>query len=256
MKNFDDVTICIKSFEREACINRIISQLRSYGCTMRIIVADDSHNPITIIGADTLLKLPFNVGLSAGRNRMVEAVDTKYFILLDDDNTIYSKTNFELMYNTISTTSFNIVGGQMGRRWFNGVVAIDEDNRMFEYHTAWRAVEEGHKVIDYCDNFFMAETQTVLDNPWDESIKIAWEHIDFFVQGKASGDFKVCRVRSYVGDDQVVIPKDKRGFYNKYRYKRELNKQLFYAKWNLDKVYADKQAILRPIHTLRVDGRL
>lgn len=227
-----DVTICIKSFERENSVNRLISQLRGAKLGAKIIVADDSMKPLDIRGADELLRLPFDIGLSAGRNAMVRAIDTPYMILMDDDNTIYSRTDFDLMYRTIKETDFNIVGGQMGRNPYYGLVEI-VGSEIEIYIEAWRDVKFGHKVIDFCDNFFIAETQIVLDNPWDEKIKISCEHLDFFMQGKKSGDFKVCRVRSFVGNDSLAENLETVAHYERFRRRGKLYEQIFNEKWGI-----------------------
>lgn len=242
--HFDDVTICIKVFERQNSCNRLIKQLREHGANMRIIVADDSEKPLDIQGADSVLRLPFDSGLSYGRNRMVESVDTKYFILLDDDNTIYKKTRFDLMYETITNTDFNIVGGMMRITPYYGVMYIDENNTLITHQLAWRGIEQGQYVRDYCDNFFMAETEVILNNLWDERIKIAWEHEDFFLQGKVTGDFKVCRVLSYVGDNQLAETPETIAHYEKFRMRYDDFGDLFKTKWGIEKCTHIKEKVL------------
>jgi len=247
----NDVTICIKSFERQNSVNRLLSQLRQADLGARILVADDSERPLDIQGADKVIRLPFDVGLSAGRNALVAEVDTPYFVIMDDDNVIYNRTNFGLMHKTIKETSFNIVGGQMRRTVFFGVVEL-EGQTVHQYHYGWRGVSEGHKVVDYCDNFFMAETEVVRNNPWDERIKITWEHIDFFMQGKQTGDFKVCRVASFTGDNKLCESKEHQERYAKFRGRDQEFRDIFDAKWGVHKFEQHWEKRLMEKHDLRL----
>jgi glycosyltransferase involved in cell wall biosynthesis len=47
-------------------------------------VADDSRVPGEIEGVHTIA-MPYNTGISMGRNRALQETDTSYFLLLDDD---------------------------------------------------------------------------------------------------------------------------------------------------------------------------
>jgi len=54
-----------------------------------IIVVDDGRKPTELnlhgLTGVRVINLPFDVGLSAGRNAGVDACETEYFVTLDDD---------------------------------------------------------------------------------------------------------------------------------------------------------------------------
>lgn len=71
----DMVTICIKTFERYPCLNRLITSIRKYYPTIRIIVADDSINfkQITFDRLDHF-KMPPGIGFNNGKNLAISQV--------------------------------------------------------------------------------------------------------------------------------------------------------------------------------------
>jgi glycosyltransferase involved in cell wall biosynthesis len=91
--DFDaDVTFLVKTHERPQCLRKLLLSLRTQFPRTRVIVADDGRVSLRHRLDDellTLLTLPYDVGLSAGRNAMLERVETKYFITLDDDFVLY-----------------------------------------------------------------------------------------------------------------------------------------------------------------------
>lgn len=81
----DKATICVKTFERPETIERFVRMARKV-FDGRIVVADDSKVPWR--SDDPLvdvLELPFNSGVSHGRNAALAEVDTPYVIITDDD---------------------------------------------------------------------------------------------------------------------------------------------------------------------------
>ena len=77
-----DLTIIIKTFERPHAVKRLFDSIRIFYSDLPIIIADDSRNPITSLGDAKIITLPYNVGLSKGRNSLIDIVQTKYFLLL------------------------------------------------------------------------------------------------------------------------------------------------------------------------------
>ena len=189
----DDVTVCLKAFERPACLRRAVQSVRDYYPDVHILVADDSHNPVLVPGVDEWLFLPFDTGLSFGRNRMVEHVKTKYMFLMEDDAYFYENTRLEEQLEVMEQTDIDILG----------ITVVDTPD-MYVHPNGYLIFirgETGYSVLGYhdeiagcyvCDlveNIFMARTASLQAfEGWDEALKIH-EHGDFFLRAK--GQLKV-----------------------------------------------------------------
>ncbi len=79
-----NLTAIIKTFERPRILRRLVSSIRRLYPDLKVIVADDSRSPVPVDGVTTI-ELPYNTGLTAGRNAALREVVTPYFLLLDDD---------------------------------------------------------------------------------------------------------------------------------------------------------------------------
>ncbi len=89
-----DVTIGISAFRRPGCVERLVKSIRHFYPTTRIIIGDNGDQPANVGGHYlTYLRLPFNIGLSATRNRIVDALQTPYLWLLDDDYEFTAETD-------------------------------------------------------------------------------------------------------------------------------------------------------------------
>jgi glycosyltransferase involved in cell wall biosynthesis len=182
VNNMEDVTCIIKTFERENSCNRLIESIRKFYPNIKIHVADDSRKPLNIVGADKYIRLPFDTGLSYGRNVLVDSVETKYLVLLDDDLIFEGFTNLNLMKETLENTKFNLVAGLQGRQWWHGCFH-KENNILYFSCLTWRDIIGGLKKYDFVGNFFMAKTDLVKAIKWRDEIKINAEHNLFFYDG-------------------------------------------------------------------------
>ena len=90
----ESVTAVIKTFERQKEVRRLIKSIRHFYPKMKVVVVDDSKEPLAADGVMTI-EMPFDSGVSAGRNLAVRHVETKYLLLLDDDYIFYRKTDLE-----------------------------------------------------------------------------------------------------------------------------------------------------------------
>lgn len=93
------LTIGIKTINRPLCLNNCLENIRKLYPLIKIIVGDDSSEKFKSINKEIITKynadlidIPYNSGLSIGRNLIVDAVKTKYFLTLDDDNYINENT--------------------------------------------------------------------------------------------------------------------------------------------------------------------
>ena len=80
-----NVTLAVKTFERPESLRRMLASVRRV-YSGPVIVADDSETPF--VSHDPLIRvlaLPFDTGVGAGRNALIDAVTTKYLWMADDD---------------------------------------------------------------------------------------------------------------------------------------------------------------------------
>ena len=102
-----DITFCIKTIHRPRSCNRLIKSIRQYVNTAKIHVLDDGkpelrfsvEHPEAAASIDSLIEADeFDIGISAGRNRLHESVTTPHFILLDDDHVFTEATRVNDMF--------------------------------------------------------------------------------------------------------------------------------------------------------------
>src|SRR5262249_48067864 len=94
MDALSKTTIIIKTFQPPACLDRAIRSIRKYYPKVHIIVADDGFEPALRNDVE-YIRLPTDVGVSAGRNALLERVKTPYFLLTDDDVEFRPQTKIE-----------------------------------------------------------------------------------------------------------------------------------------------------------------
>ena len=86
-----------------------------------------------------------------------------------------------------------------------------------------------YRECDIVRNFFLAKTEVLIENPWDDELKVA-EHEDFFIRLKQNTFYKVV----WTPDIQAKYIGIREGKYDQYRRRMygEFRKKLL-EKWNL-----------------------
>lgn len=221
----NDLTILIKTFERPDCLVRILTSIDKYQPGTPVIIADDSANSsrkkVLSRFSDMIVEfvdLPFDSGVSRGRNRLLDRVTTPYFVLCDDDLVFHNNTNLLLFRKLLERHNLDILGGlwydvapdlvtftrtlakgvlsgagrtvlekitPTGRKHvFEGTMALHGDVLICNS----LAYSAPVTMCDYTHNFFVARTKVVREvlGGWDENLKIN-EHLDFFIRAKNLG---------------------------------------------------------------------
>lgn len=211
----EEITFVVKTFERPNCLLRLVKSIYKYYSDAIVIIGDDSKNSAkkTIEKRYrqkkiSFFELPYDCGISYGRNYLVRKVETKYFVLLDDDYVFDKFTEIEKGLNIIKNKQLDLLGGFFRNypvihsfieypRWlmtsvfakeqkknYIGSIEENDDEVIVRYYT-----EEFPKYqdVDIIHNFFIARRDAILDNcMWDESIKVN-EHTPFFIRAKRCG---------------------------------------------------------------------
>lgn len=181
-----DTTAVIKTFERPQCLHRLLQSLKRYYPGLRVVVVDDSRIPSPDIKGVKVLRLPYDTGLSAGRNAGVDAVDTEFCVMLDDDFIVGPCTGLQVLVSHLRRDpAIDIVGG-----------AVDNAGRgIWRFYGGLETTTHGHVVnrlmgpvqglvrCDIIPNFFAARTQALRRVRWDPELKLS-EHVDFFARAK------------------------------------------------------------------------
>lgn len=185
----EKVTAIIKTFERPHCLDMLIKSIQKFYPGLHIIVADDSKSPTPRSDVEYHV-LPFDSGLSKGRNYLLKQVKTPYFLLLDDDFCFIKETRIEKLLHVLENTDIDIVGGRCvetsGVRNSQAVFSINEGTLTLNADPY--GIENGVELYDIVANFFLAKTDKFQKYRWDERLKVG-EHYDFFLSNK--GKLKV-----------------------------------------------------------------
>lgn len=201
----DQITIVIKTFIRHWLAERAIASIRSIPAykQLPIILVDDSPEKYSEARKAEFLDrhnvqyvtLPFDCGLSWGRNTALQLVNTPYFCLIDDDHVFYpSGTKLEFMLDILENNPIDLLGGVFYEVQ-NGARRIRRWDGMLERVATVLAMLPTPGTCDPwspCDithNFFLANTAAVREKVpggWDPDLKVQ-EHIDFFIRGMRYG---------------------------------------------------------------------
>ena len=185
LDNLSQLTVVIKTFERPKELNRLIKSIRRFYPNLKIVVVDDSKVPMDIDGVN-VIKMPFDSGVSAGRNRALEVIDTEFLLLLDDDFIFNRHTLVHLAMKTmIKNPCIDIMGGNV----IDLPLFIEHDytksSNLFptdaKPNLPLGTNIAGLPVYNKVPNFFIARTERIKLVKWDERLKKI-EHADFFTR--------------------------------------------------------------------------
>ena len=225
------IAFLIKTFMREDSLIRLCDSIKTNFSDFRIYIADDSeltqsklnfYDEMTAQGHQIIF-LPFDSGLSAGRNALMRQCEEKNYCLCDDD---YLFTADNGVFEAIKKLNkADIITGSL---YFNGVRTGAEYNLEIKDNIIIKTAVpgKGFRRVDMGLNLFVASNRYY----WDENLKINEEHIDFFLSRKQEG------VKVYYDPDLKVIhdvqtpPKEYRDF------RARRNKQYLFDKWQVNKI--------------------
>lgn len=144
-----NVTIAIKTFERLASLDALLTSISRLNLACPIIIADDSEikyaAEIQRRHGDIITKyisLPYNSGLSKGRNALVGNVETDYFLLCEDDFIFDGRTNLTFMAKQMQS-DLDILGGIC----FNRELLIENKENALIKHLARLKVRTARRIL-------------------------------------------------------------------------------------------------------------
>lgn len=254
----NNVTAIIKAFERPDAVINLYNSIRKFYPELKIIIIDDSKEAMDSSVFDEMVEYihtEFDIGLSAGRNLALSKVNTKYFLLLDDDFIFTEDTKLENMYKALEEGGFDIVSGIMFDngteiRKFAGKMEI-KDNLLNIYPDVTIGKHNGYKLYDIVLNFFMADTAKIKEIGWDNKLKLA-EHEDFFLKAKAKGLLITCLDNVKVHHFPILLSD-----YKVYRERVWEYRKIFLKENNLDEILVvRKKGLKQLIKRIPILGKL
>lgn len=181
-----DLTAIVKTFERPETLGRLIASIKSKYPDLHIIVVDDSRHPQKVDGVETII-LPYDQGVTVGRNEALSRVKTKYFLQLDDDFVFYRHTKLGKALSVFDNNpQIDIMGGDVVDLPF--FTSVDY-SKLRVFPTGARATMPtgsriaGLPVYDIVAQYFLGRTDRVRLVGWDPNLK-KLDHTDFFSRGK------------------------------------------------------------------------
>jgi glycosyltransferase involved in cell wall biosynthesis len=178
----DAVTAVIKTFQRPRQVRRLVASIRRVQPDLPIIVVDDNRDPTPIPGTE-LLAMPFNSGISAGRNAALRRVETPYVLLLDDDFVFTRQTSLAGPIAAMEAVAdIDILGGAVVNLpdfSVNDYSLIAMEGHPATPRFALGSMVGGLAVHAKVPNFFVGRTERVLSVGWTEELKVL-EHAEFF----------------------------------------------------------------------------
>lgn len=213
MKN---VTAIVISFLRPGYTKACVASLRERYPDIGIVVGENGNRDGGLAEACArasakYVQLPYDSGVCAARNRLVSETDTPYVLVGDDDFFYTDSARAEDMAAALDAErEIDLIGGRVSQGGTTGNYQgfIDHSEGRIKVDALdvgsapWR-VSGGIRwcPVDLAFNFFVARTESVRAVPWDEQIKVAYEHLSWFL------DFKKAGFRAAFTPDSVVVHK-------------------------------------------------
>lgn len=184
--DLSNLTALIKTFERPTILKRLVVSLRNFYPDLKIIIVDDSKNPLKIDQTEYLI-LPYDSGVSAGRSAGLKKVKTPFTLLLDDDFIFYYNSGLrQAMQAMHQHTEIDIMGGKVIKLPH---FAVNDYRQAKIFPTASEPVHPPGSfigpfpVFDKVPNFYLARTERLRLVDWDSSLK-RQDHADFFTRAR------------------------------------------------------------------------
>jgi glycosyltransferase involved in cell wall biosynthesis len=180
----EQLTVLVKTFERPAVLRRLVASIRRGYPSLPIIVVDDSRVPTRLPGVETIA-LPYDSGVSAGRQAGLDRVRTPFVLVADDDFVFLPSTALGLAVARLAShPTIDILGGQL----------IDLPQLRFRrpplgqiFATNARPLVpigseiDGLLVCDKVANFYVARTERLRLVGWHAALRRI-DHADFFTR--------------------------------------------------------------------------
>lgn len=202
MTGTQDISVGVKTFMRTPQLRLCLDSLARHDWR-EIIVADDGpidaereqlYEEFSRRAPLTLLRLPFDTGLAAGRNAIVRRCATPYLLMLDDDQTVPANVGrlTEILDEHAHIGGVSAVWLEHGDRKCTACDLFVVGSRIVKEIRTPRPV--GHTALgqryltfDFIPNSTLFRKCCLEELPWDPFYKIGREHLDFYLSHQRLG---------------------------------------------------------------------
>lgn len=191
-----DLTIILKPFGRLYMIQRFFRSAREIYPFVKILIGNDGKsfgNDLELADLD-VIQLPYDYGLSNGRNLLItNYLHTPYFFLIDEDFIfLREKSDLALLLHQFIRYKLDILSGCVRDDEYDYIGKFKTSKRFSRHltdgRTLWmlpikRNIQEEIQLVDFVPNVFIAHKGLLDKIKWNSELKIG-EHEDFFWNAK------------------------------------------------------------------------
>ena len=205
-KRDSKIAIGIKTFMREETLFRVLDSIeKHFPYSHKLYIADDGdiseekeyrYQQLEAEG-HVIIKLPYNSGLSYGRNAIIKRATEDYILITDDDIMLEDSESIKWMKEILdSKDDIGLCAGRIyhengepfgGKDYSRGLKLEIDGGALFRHRSVGNLSKVNGTLFNYADqvvNFFLAKREIFNDVRWDDRIKIEYEHMDFFLNLK------------------------------------------------------------------------
>jgi hypothetical protein len=210
----DQVTFCIKTIHRPQCCAALVRSIHEhYGDDRPLIHVLDDGQPELRFSAncpdeaamvDQIIETEYDIGLSAGRNHLLDAGDTPIVVFADDDHLVTEQTRLpELVQKLNARHDLDLLAALSNHQERPKLMKAD-GKRLRIPHGHYRR-QGSIRWCHYVGNCFVAYRDILQAIRWDESLKVE-EHWDFFWRCKIAGVNVACDVSHSFKHEHIDPP--------------------------------------------------
>ncbi|KAI0562750.1 Transferase [Gracilaria domingensis] len=193
--------VCDETIVRQ--VENLVRSIRVHYPRIRVILANDG--PMSL-GNEKFLQedpfteehvLPADSGISYGRNHMVNATVSRYFLLLDDDHVFGDTTILIALLNGVHKAGYDLVGMRLKSVVEDDVVILQQVGNitrfkereltlcMWDENFGPESFEDNAHpfAVDILHNAFIANVDVLRKHGWRNDLKVH-ERIAFFIDAK------------------------------------------------------------------------
>lgn len=237
-----DLTVVVKTFLRPMCLDAAVASIhRHWPDVYEILVLDDSPlgHQVSPDNRFRLLSSEPHIGLSAGRNRLVEATTTPLVAVFDDDFVVSAAMRLDILAEAVAQDVCDLLAPAVREAagYWNGGWIYEGSPPVLSKMQQARSVEvvqiSGLPItiyrVDQVNNAFVARTAFLKKVRWDERLHLK-EHDDFALRSSRMGRI------AYTPDATVehcpIDPKP----YRRYREDTARFEEVFQRTWGISKI--------------------